>query len=230
MSWNKGFTKETHPSVMKISQTMRRKRLDNFRAWRQKMKETGKIPAGYPEFPKTGDLAEFIGVILGDGHIQCHPRTQGLIISCNSEHHGFIKRYSSLTEQIFNKKPRVYQVPGKNNVRIRIYQNMISERLGVPCGNRGRIQILTPRWIKSKEQYLLRFLRGLFEAEGSLSIHLPTYTYNFAFSNRNPNLLEIVQSSLIKLGFHPEVRYDAVRLRRRQEVENFRKLIKFREY
>ncbi len=77
---------------------------------------------------------------------------------------------------------------------------------------------------------MLAWLKGLFEAEGSLCIHKPICTYNFAFSNRNPSLLRHVEKCLLALGFHPEVRWNAIRLRRTEKVEKFRKLITFREY
>lgn len=74
------------------------------------------------------------------------------------------------------------------------------------------------------------FVRGLFEAEGYLSIHLPTCTYNFAFVNYNQHLLNIVENALRRLEFHPEVRHNAIRIRRKAEVERLKKLIHFREY
>jgi len=89
---------------------------------------------------------------------------------------------------------------------------------------------VAPTWIVKNKTYLIGILRGLYEAEGSLSIHKPTYTYNFQFSNRNKSLLDFVQSSLIQLGFHTERREDCVNLRRKKEVEEFRNLIKFRVY
>jgi hypothetical protein len=81
-----------------------------------------------------------------------------------------------------------------------------------------------------KAKKLVRFLRGLFEAEGSLSIHLPTCTYNFAFSNTNQYLLKIVEIGLKRLEFHPEVRHNAIRIRRKAEVEELKNLLHFRQY
>jgi len=49
-NWNKGFTKETHPSLLKTSRTMKAKGLDNFHAWRERMKMIGAIKADYPVF------------------------------------------------------------------------------------------------------------------------------------------------------------------------------------
>jgi hypothetical protein len=77
---------------------------------------------------------------------------------------------------------------------------------------------------------LVRFLRGLFEAEGSLCIHLPTCTYNFGFCNKNPSLLTIVKDSLELLGYNPKISGYNIGLRRKAEVESFRILSEFRKY
>ncbi|MEI7777747.1 MAG: hypothetical protein WCI52_04025, partial [bacterium] len=77
MSWNKGLNKENNTSVRKISDTMKSKKIDNFRLWRLKMKEAGKMGGERP-LVKNGDLAELIGMTLGDGSIHKYARTEGL--------------------------------------------------------------------------------------------------------------------------------------------------------
>lgn len=230
MSWNKGQTKKTHPGVMKISNTMRLRKIDNFRAWRNQMKALGKIPNGYLPIEHCEELAEYIGVILGDGNISKFPRTERLILTGNSNNQGFIKRYAEITQTLFHKKPCVSKLNSSNATRIAFYQKEISNRLGIPCGSRKNLDYTVPKWILKKDGYLVAFLKGLFEAEGSLSIHLPTCTYNFQFRNNNKSLLSAVKDGLIHLGYHPEVRTNSTRLRKRGEVEKFRNLIKFRNY
>lgn len=230
MPWNKGLTKEIDSRVLKISRTMRNKNIDNFRNWRDKMKELGKIPCRYPYFPKSGDLAEYIGVILGDGNIGKFPRTERILIVGNANNDGFIRRYTKLTELLFNKKPTVSHDKNANAVRISLYQKKIAVRLGIPIGSRKRLNLAIASWIWENKKYLVRFLRGLFEAEGSLSIHIPTGTYNFQFKNQNKSLLKIVSKGLRLLNYHPEIRSNSIRLRKKIEVENFRKLINFRVY
>lgn len=228
MSWNKGYTKNTHPSIMKISLTMKSKGMDNFKKWREKMRTLGKIPNVSIVFSPSKDLAEYIGVVLGDGNISKFPRTERLIIVSNSNNQYFIRRYSFITEKLFNKKPTISKINGHNAIRISIYQNNISYRLGIPTGNRNGIYIKTPKWIWKEKAYITNLLKGLFEAEGSLSIHLPTCTYNFQFKNNNSHLLNAVEKGLIILGYTPEVRKNAIRLRKKKEVESFRQLIDFR--
>lgn len=194
------------------------------------MKELGVIPKEYPQFPLSTELAEYIGVMLGDGNISDFPRTERIILVSNANNKGFISHYSLLTEKLFSKKPGIYPVKNASAVRITLYQKYISKRLGIPTGDRSKINFHLPNWIHEDREFLIKFLKGLFEAEGSLSIHLPTCTYNFQFKNNNQSLLKIVADSLRLLGYNPEIRYNSTRLRRRLEVLHFKKLISFREY
>lgn len=228
--WCKGQTKETHPSLLKISKTFRKKRIDNFAGWRIRMKETGVIPSSYPTLLKNEDFAELLGVILGDGHIAKYPRTDSLTIFSNSNNQGFIYRYAGFIEKIFDKKPSLLKVKNCNCIRIMIYQKNISKRLKLPTGARGNLKIKIPIWILRNRKFLIRYLRGLYEAEGSFCVHEPTCTYKMLFSNSNESLLNIVFDMLIKLGFHPHRSKCKIQVSRKKEVFKLKKLIKFREY
>jgi DNA-binding transcriptional regulator WhiA len=230
-SWCKGYTKETHPSITKISETFKRKKLDNFREWRDRMKELGKIRSKYPALKKNGDLAELIGVVLGDGHIEFFPRTESLTIACNAKNKGFIERYKKLMKEFFDKNPYEGRVAkNKNCVRLRVYQKNISKRLRLPLGSRKDINFKTPRWILKNKEHLKRYLRGLYEAEGSFCVHKPTYTYKFLFGNRNESLLNNVYGALKILGFHPHKSRYQIQVSKKKEVYRIKDLIKFRQY
>lgn len=228
--WNKGKTKDTHPGVKKISETFKREGIDNFARWRKKAKREGLIPSSYPPFQKSERLATLIGLTLGDGNIHKFPRTEKFTLALGTDKPNLIDYSNSLVEEIFNKKPNIFKPKNFNVVKITLYQKEISKRLEIPMGNRRYSKKGVPQWIWKGENYLIACLKGLFEAEGSLSIHLPTYTYNFSFSNMNEKLLTDVQKALIKLKFNPETRPYAIRLRKKNEVKYFKKLINFRSY
>lgn len=228
--WNKGHTKYNHSSVAKISRTFKNKKIDNFAEWREKMKMLGKIKSEYPLLRKDENLAELIGVVLGDGHIQAFPRTERLIVSSNSENKGFINRYANLIKKIFHKKPLCMKAKNENCVRISIYEKFISKRLKVQVGNRSKSKTRTPKWIKNNKKFLASYLRGLYEAEGSFCVHKPTYTYKFLFSNRNKSLLRSVYQGLKILGFHPHKSKYMIQVSRKEEVYRCKDLIKFRKY
>lgn len=229
-SWNKGFTKENHPSLAKMVKTFKERKIDNFAKWREKAKREGIIIKDYPPLPQTQELAFLIGLALGDGNITKFPRTECLRIALASKYPGLIDYTKLIIEKVFNKTPNVRKVKDSACYTVTIYQKNLSLRLGIPIGNRSRFNYKIPDWILRDKPFLINFLRGLFEAEGSLSIHLPTCTYNFQFSNKNPSLLKNVQNSLELLGYHPEVRPTSTRLRKKLEVENFKQLIQFRVY
>ncbi len=77
---------------------------------------------------------------------------------------------------------------------------------------------------------MIRYLRGLYEAEGSVGIHKPTSTYKLFFTNNNGSLRKIVFDQLIRLGFYPHVSGSDVQLSRKAEVEQCIKLLRFRKY
>jgi|SRR3989338_270488 len=228
--WSKGYTKETHPSVARIAQTFKNKKINNFKNWIEAQRNSGRIPDASQPLQKNKSLAFLMGLVLGDGNIHKFPRTECLRITLAQKYPGLVSYTEKIVGEVFNKSPRVSKVNGVACYIIVLYQNNISSRLGVPTGNRGQIDFQIPGWILRNKLFLINFIRGLFEAEGSLSVHLPTCTYNFQFSNKNASLLKCVRESLEVFGYHPEVRRVAVRLRKKAEVESFKKLINFRVY
>lgn len=228
--WNKGFTKETHESVRRISQTMRLRKVDNFEKWRNKARRSGLLKSEYAPLEKNEDLAELIGVILGDGHICAHARCESLRITGNFSNKEFTKRYATLTQRVFGKNPVVAKVKTTNAVTITIYEKHISTRLGIPSGNRSKLEYKLPIWIRKNKQYTLRFLRGLYEAEGSECHHEATFTHKLFFTNHNPSLLLLVAKLIQKLGFTTNIYKYNVQVSRKKEVQDLINLLEFRNY
>ncbi len=194
------------------------------------MKNKGKIRSKYPPFKKGGDLAELIGVILGDGYIGTHPRSEELCILSNANNHGFVTRYAYLIKKFFDKNPTVAKHSKADCIRIRIYQKHISDRLGIPLSPRGKLIIKVPDWILKKRRFIVRYLRGLYEAEGSFCVHKPTSTYKALFANKNKSMLNNVHQLVSRLGFHPHWGQYQIQLSRKEEVYRFLELIEFRKY
>ena len=144
MSWSKGFTKETHPSIAKISATMKARKIDNLKNWRLKMIQEGRMKSKYPPFPKSAILAEYIGVTLGDGHIEQFPGCERLTIAGDFHKMGYIWHYFDLTEELFGKKPTVAKAKNSNGVRLSLYEKHISDRLGIPIGSRKGLHYRLP--------------------------------------------------------------------------------------
>ena len=164
------------------------------------------------------------------GHIGKFPRTEVLMIVSSANNPGFIKRYAMFVQSLFGEKPYVIKKSDSNCVRISLYQKEISKRLGIPSGSRKNKVIVIPKWIWHNRNYLRRYLRGLYEAEGSHCIHEPTYTYKFLFSNRNKSLLDNVYYGLKKLGFHPHRSKYQIQISKKEEVKKAVEYFEFRKY
>lgn len=216
--------------AIKISKTFKKKKIDNFKKWRDTMRVVGKIPSSYGSLKRDQYLAFLIGIILGDGHICVFPRTEKLEIALGTNRPKLIELTKHIVELVFHKTPTICYPKHVNLARVMIYQKNISKRLKIPTGDRSQKTFKIPSWIVRKKLFYLSYLRGLYEAEASLCVHLQTSTYNFAFHNKNISLLGNVENLLKKLRLHPEKRSNAVRLRRKDEVKYFVALIKFRVY
>jgi hypothetical protein len=230
MTWSKGLTKENNTSLKKTSKTMKSRKVDNFSVWRNEMRQIGILKSEYAELVRDGDLAELIGVTLGDGHVCIYPRTEELRIISNSNNPGFIQRYADIIEKVFHKK--AYIVPSKqsNSTKIGVYEKHISKRIGIPPGARGKLSIKVPQWILKNNDFIVRYLRGLYEAEGSFCVHEPTYTYKFMFANRNISMLDNVYYLMKKIGFHPHRTKDNIQISKKEEVFSAIDTLNFRKY
>ncbi|MFA6297023.1 MAG: LAGLIDADG family homing endonuclease [Candidatus Paceibacterota bacterium] len=204
--------------------------MDNFKAWREEQKKLGKIPSEYLPLEKNGDLAELIGLTLGDGSIHKYARTEGLRIVLPANKPKLVSRGADLVYKVFGKKPSVIKRKNVECFDIRFYQKAISERLGIPIGSRGDMEHTLPEWIMKEKSFMIRYLRGLYEAEGSHCAHLPTYTHKLIFTNVNQSLLKQVKFLLETLGFHPHVTKRDVQVSRKKEVEGLIEVLQFRKY
>lgn len=194
------------------------------------MKESGEIKSIYPALKKDGDLAELIGIVLGDGHICEHPRCDSLRVTGDANKMGFVNRSAVLIELVFGKKPTLAKVQRSNAMTVTIYERHISKRLSIPHGSRKNLDYRLPSWILRSKKYKIRFLRGLYEAEGSLCYHLPTSTHKLLFSNRNQYLLKLVATLVEELGFTQNTSTDKVQVSRKADVQELKDLIQFRSY
>src|SRR3989338_8362501 len=214
----------------KISQTMRARHLENFKQWRERMKELGKIKSRYPTLKKDGNLAELIGTILGDGHIYKHPMCDSLRITGDAKKMSFVNRSADLIKIVFGKKPTILKVRRSNAMTVTIYERDISRRLGIPDGSRKNLNYILPKWIARNKSFTIRFLRGLYEAEGSLCYHPSTSTHKLFFANKNQNLLKLVATLVEGLGFTQNTYINKVQVSRKAEVQELKNLIQFRSY
>lgn len=208
----------------KIATTLRRRRINNFRNWRNLH------PVYYAPLHQSEGLAEFYGTMLGDGCIEKFPRTEKFSISFNSKETDHVKHIAKLISQLFERKPSIRKHKGKHCVALTLYQKNISSRLKFPTGIKRLHPIRIPYWIRKNEKFLIRCLKGLFETDGDWVVDKKHGTNVIKFTNVSQTLLKDVHTSLIKLKFTAHIGKKRVTINRKSEVEKFVKMIRFRQY
>ena len=126
---------------------------------------------------KSKELAEFVGVILGDGGISNYQVTVALHAIDDKRYGGFV---TSLIEKLFDVPVGIYK--SKTDASVHYYVSRVElvdfcvEFLGLVKGNKITHQVDIPRWIKNNKEYLSACVRGLVDTDGSVFVH--TYRVN----------------------------------------------------
>src|SRR3989338_2985266 len=118
------------------------------------------------KFPKklTKELAEFIGLVIGDGHLDIH----------KLEFHNICKelreRYVSLLA-MFGIKYRIFDSRTTTVVQVtaRALNKVISEVFEIPFGNKSSKVVIPKVILQSDDSILAAFLRGYFDTDGYVS-------------------------------------------------------------
>lgn len=214
--WNKGRNKSSDETMKRVSLALRGRLRRNIQA------------SPVVSIPPSADLAELVGITLGDGHLRKYERTEQLCISCNASKQKYVQHTAELLERVVGKAPSIYRSKSENVVRISVYQNGLSGKLQLPHGNKIKNNVGIPGWILENQRHLVRCLKGLFETDGCLSVHKKSYTTAIEFKNECAQLLADVQGALLSLGFAPQRGKNYVRLARKAEVSRFVDLVAFR--
>ncbi len=161
----------------------------------------------YPE--KSTRLAEFVGILLGDGGI--HTNYQVVISFNPKEDLEYAKYVQKLVYELFSISSRI-QIRKKYGTGDIIIsgRNLVEflQQTGIKKGNKITNGVDLPQWIWDSEDYKIACLRGLMDTDGCFYRHPyvindKRYTYlKVCFTSYSPPLLESVTRILkdLKLG------------------------------
>lgn len=159
----------------------------------------------YPK--KCTELAEFIGIMLGDGGF---PGTHQVNISFNNETgREYVQYITKILEKLFSVSCHMHKRKESKGAGVVINSSDLRDfliKLGLKPGNKVRNQISVPKWIIGKRQYRIACLRGLMDTDGSLYMHRHIvenkgYIYpRINFSSCSKPLLKFVFDTLNELN------------------------------
>ncbi|MBR9692142.1 hypothetical protein GOV06_05145 [Candidatus Woesearchaeota archaeon] len=117
------------------------------------------------------ELAEFIGILAGDGHISFNTCQSKILITCN-----FLTEYDYLTYvkglilKLFNINVKVRKRNNINAAIICFYSSALVSFMNQIGYYKHKINIIIPSWIKTNDTYMATFTRGLFDTDGCVFV------------------------------------------------------------
>lgn len=178
---------------------------------------------------KSEHLAEFIGIMLGDGCV-CSPYQVSVAFNGQID-----REYARYVQQLINNLfgiSSTMQIRKDSSANIIISAiNLVKflEKVGIKKGNKVANQVDIPDWIFEKKEYQIGCLRGLFDTDGCVYKHNyrvggKLYSYlKMSFRNYSVPLLKSIKQMSEHLGLHPviDTKHQTVYINRAKEVKKY---------
>ncbi|MDB5264586.1 MAG: hypothetical protein JWN64_157 [Parcubacteria group bacterium] len=168
-------------------------------------------------------LAEFMGIMLGDGHLSPFQAT----VTLGTKELPYVEYVASLMEHLFN-------TPATINVRKDGYRNVYIGSVELTrwlqkeglVYNKVASQVDVPSWIFERKEWKVAFLKGFFDTDGS--VYKLKFGIQISLTNMSLPMLVSLRRILIELEYKPsEISAGVVvYLTRRKDVERFFREIK----
>lgn len=191
-------------------------------------KNLGKYSTSKPikKINKTKELAEFIGIMLGDGSFY----RNAIKIAFDKRNENYIKYVEDLFEKIFEDKLKKQIIKTTNQAYLYYYnKNLVPilENLGLKRGDKIKNQVGIPDWIKESKEYSKRCIRGLIDTDGCIYRCKRERQIYVKFTNHNQQLLNDFKEITKNLGYSfAKANKTNTCLYRKDEVVNFIKAVK----
>ncbi len=136
-------------------------------------KEDKRREISFPD--RNEDLAEFFGILSGDGYMNEYPKRQEYVIEISGnklKDFEYLNNFvSPLIKTLFNIEPKFYKTINQNTIFLRISSKGIFHFLRIAEFLPGRKkEIAPPHWITENKLFFKRFVRGFFDTDGYLCL------------------------------------------------------------
>ena len=203
----------------------------------EKLSEMAKIELRYSSYviiknktqnistPKQIDerLAEFIGLLAGDGHVS--RINYEISVTCHKklDKDYIINRVSKLFLDLFTMNVTIRESKKNNVIRCSVHSKLLSEYLTtnflIPRGKKkGKLHI--PTQIKTEKELLIPYIRGLFDTDGSIYCRRKK-SLVVSIASRDPVFLNEVKNALTKLGYSASVSGKNLYIYNQEQVQRF---------
>lgn len=117
------------------------------------------------------DLAELIGIMLGDGNLYVTDKSYQIRIAghITDDKPYLLEWVKPLIQRIFDVRIHEKYVPKKNVMYLCINSKQVAEIIikhGFPAGRKNKNNVEIPKWIFENKEFLKRCVRGLIDTDG----------------------------------------------------------------
>lgn len=189
---------------------------DRRKGWLTTLKHKRKDPSlrwSLPnEFKKpnySSELAEFIGIVLGDGGLTQDQCVISLHIIDDIDYSEYVRK---LANKLFDANATTASYPRHNVIKVTVSGTKFIEILkdfGLSVGNKMRHKIDMPDWIKGNIEYLRACMRGLYDTDGTAFTHRHTVLsheyihFGVGFCSGSRPLFNSYAEGLVQFGLRP---------------------------
>ena len=169
----------------------------------------------------TKELAEFIGIMLGDGKLSYFQ----IVVTLGSKEESYAQYVVARIASIFKVSPKIaIRSTGYRDVylgSVTLSKWLKGQGLAY---NKVLAQVNAPRWIFSRPEYMKRCIRGFFDTDGS--VYKLRWGHQISFSNRSAPLLKSIRDMLLLLEYSPSrISGTNLYITKREDVSRFFKEI-----
>jgi len=163
------------------------------------------------------NLAEVIGILLGDGSLSHFQ----VVVTLGNKEFSYAKHVQDLMNKVFKANAKI----GKRETGYHdVYFGSVDISLWLQeqglVFNKVKGQVDIPKWIFSDKEYMKMCLRGFFDTDGS--VYKIRYGVQISFTNFSLPLLESLQCMLLRLQYSPScISSHKVYLTRKEDVQRF---------
>lgn len=170
------------------------------------------VRKNFSQFKLSGDLAETVGIILGDGGVTDYQIKVTLDRKIDKGYAFFVQ---NLMGKVFGEKPSFKERKSDNTIRLTISGiNLVEDlaKIGIYKGNKIKRQVDFPIWIWRKPEYQIACVRGLFDTDGGIYYHIhwtkgiKYRNLGLCFTSWSKPLLKSVSEVLSKQGIKYSLR------------------------
>lgn len=170
------------------------------------------LPQQYSE-----ELAEFIGILLGDGNVTHYQ----VCVTLGTKEINYASYVQNRMQKVFGGMPKNIQL--KNGYRVVYMGSTQATKYLFKMGlvkNKVRQQVEVPDWIFQEPGFIKAFIRGFFDTDGS--VYALRAGIQISLTNCSVPILDALQKMLLALDYSPSGKScNKIYLTKKADIERF---------